>query len=82
MPRARRGLMEKLISNRPMLALKNCLAFESVDCPFFELLERDVCCWRGAVEIESMLVLQLLELGFRKLCFLEMNVCSSFDVNT
>lgn len=30
---------------------------ESVDGPLFKLLKRDVCCWRGRVEVESVGIL-------------------------
>ena len=51
---------------------------ESVDGPLFKLLKRDVCCWRGRVEVESVGILDFFVRGVCKLLLAVVDVGSPF----
>lgn len=56
--------------------------FQSVDCPCLKLVECNLSRGWEDVEVESVLIVLLLELRLGELPFLVVKICAAFSVNS
>ena len=55
---------------------------QTINRPLFKLLERDICCRRSDVEVQSVLVVQILVGGCRELFLAVVEVVSPFGIDS
>lgn len=80
MLRARRELGTRILLENWQICGRSIHTPKSVDSPLFKLLKRDICCWRGRVEVESVGILNFFVRRVCKLLLAVVDGSSPFAV--